>query len=63
MTPANILLGIELLIRLTEQAQKLSTVLGTAAREGRDLTAAEIDQLKQEDAAARRKLQDLIDQA
>ena len=57
----SILIALDLLIQLTAQVQRVGTLIRNAQAEGRDLTAAELDELRAEDDAARKALQDAID--
>lgn len=61
MTPANVALALQMLDGLLARAQKVGTMISTAQKEGRDLSAAEIDGLFSEDSAARAALQVEID--
>jgi cell division protein FtsB len=62
MDAQNLLIGLQIVLQLTEQIQRLAAVLAKAAQENRDITEYELKSLRQEDNSARRKLQDLIDQ-
>lgn len=63
MTPARLNVAITALLQLTAAAGKVSSLIATAKAEDRDLTDAELDQLQQDDAAARAGLVDAIEAA
>lgn len=52
MSSAAVFTGIELLIQLIDRAAAASTIIKTARAEGRDVTAAELQKLRQEGDAA-----------
>ncbi len=63
MTPAKLNVALTVLLQLAAAAGKVSTIIATAKAEGRDLTDAELEQLQQDDAAARAGLVDAIAEA
>lgn len=60
MTPANILLVLELLIRLSTSLTKVSELLKKAHDEGRDITDEELVSLSLDDDQARIALEAAI---
>lgn len=60
MNSANIALALDLLIRYTQAAQALATLLTTARNEGRDITNEELLQLAAQDDIARQELDSAI---
>lgn len=60
-TAENMAVGLQLLIQLTEAAQRMSLLLKNAQNEGRDINKDELEALRKEDEIARKTLQDLID--
>jgi hypothetical protein len=59
----NALILLQLMIALTEQAQRLQLLLQTAARENRDVTDDELNNVASGDDAARAALQSAIARA
>lgn len=59
----NALVAVDLLIGLLDRATVISDLIRKAQSEGRDITAAELDQLAKEDDTARAALQAAIDKA
>lgn len=60
MNSANVALALTLLIELTEQIQKVGAMIAKAQAEGRDISPAEFQALKDSDDAARKRLEDAI---
>jgi hypothetical protein len=63
MSAPNILAATNLMLALLDRAALLGGLLQTAAAEGRDLTAAELDGVFEHDTVARNELQAAIDAA
>jgi len=61
MNPANILMGLDLINSLLARAQAWNTAVRDANQEGRDLTDAEVQTLRDLDDAADVKLLAAID--
>lgn len=59
----NALIATNLLLGLLDRAAAIGGLIRTAQAEGRDVTAAELDALLADDAAARIQLQAAIDAA
>lgn len=57
---ANVALALDLLIRYTQAAQTIATLITTARNEGRDITQAEILSLATADDIARQELDTAI---
>lgn len=63
MGGANAIALVALLLQYSEKVGQMAGLLNTAAKENRDITAAELDQLFVDDNAARDRLQAVIDAA
>lgn len=63
MGGANAIALVALLLQYSEKVGQMAGLLNTAAKENRDITAAELDQLFVDDNAARDRLQAAIDAA
>jgi hypothetical protein len=60
MNPTNILTALGLLIQLLNDAKSVSTLIGRAQSEGRDIAPEELAALKAQDDAARDALNNAI---
>jgi hypothetical protein len=60
---ANAIALVALLLQYSDKVTQMAGLLNTAAKENRDITAAELDQLFVDDNAARDRLQAAIDAA
>jgi hypothetical protein len=60
MSATNALIATNLLLSLLDRSAQLGTLLQQAQKEGRDLTAAELDLVFASDAVARAKLESEI---
>jgi hypothetical protein len=63
MSSAAVFTGIELLIQLIDRAAAASSIIKTARAEGRDVTSAELAQLRAEGDASMAALDDAIARA
>lgn len=63
MGGANAIALLALLLQYSEKVGQMANLLNTAAKENRDVTTAELDQLFADDNAARDRLQAAIDAA
>ena len=60
MNPANILLGLDLVLGLLQRAAGIQALIQTAQSEGRDITAEELTALRTADDVARKELEAVI---
>jgi len=63
MGGANAIALLALLLQYSDKVGQMANLLNTAAKENRDVTTAELDQLFADDNAARDRLQAAIDAA
>ena len=60
MNSQNLLIAVDLLLKLAEQSAKVATVIQTAQNENRDVTSEELAQLRRSDDLARERLENAI---